>query len=117
MRLTFGASVPPGAYRARFLGCSPSKPHAEYGPGIAFEFAIVGGQFDGEKVGRVTGLRPTPKNACGKLVRGLLGRAPSPGESVDLDGPVGKSFHVTVEETDTGSTRVSGVFPDNGAAT
>jgi hypothetical protein len=82
---------------------------------LLFEFEIVGGQFAGEKVGRVTGLRPTPKNACGKIVRGLLGRLPSPGEEIDLDGLAGRTYHITLEDTDAGATRVSGVFPDTAA--
>jgi hypothetical protein len=66
--------VPPGNYAAKFAGVE-SVTNDKYGDGLRWKFAISQGPQSGQVASRVTGLTPSPKNGCGKMLSGLVGRA------------------------------------------
>jgi hypothetical protein len=104
------AGVPAGMYRARFVGVEPTN-HAEYGPGLRFQFEVATGPAAGRKVSRVTSAVPTVRNAAGKMLSGLAGRPLKPDEDIDLTEFVDEDFQITVEEVQGGGSRVVAVFP------
>ena len=107
--------VPEGVYTAQFVGCV-EKDHPEYGAGVAWDFRIAEGPHKGKAVGRVTSLVPTDKNACGKILSGLLGRRPEKGEEFDAQQFAGRAYQVVVEENSTHTgTRVAKVLAVGGA--
>ncbi len=97
---------PPGVYRAVFQGVTRTE-HPEYGAGARFDFKVVGGEHDGRTASRTGKPTPSAKNATGRLMAGLLGRAIQPGEKVSLAPLVGKTFTIVVAAAPNGtSTRV-----------
>lgn len=103
----FGA--PEGNYVGKFLGISPprdEKPRMgrdgrAMPPAIAWEWQIVedvenDGKYVGQNVGRMTSESPTNKNSCGTLLRGLLGRTPTPEEEIEPNDFRGRLYHITV---------------------
>jgi hypothetical protein len=112
MKLKVSAGgVPAGAYSAKFLGFEavPNDPTKGYGAGIRWQFEVVAGQHTGSKAGRITNATPTAKNACGKMLSGLTGKALKPGEEVDLGQFVGKVYLIVVQDSDGGGSRVETV--------
>lgn len=105
-----GSTVPTGAFRVKFIGVEDFN-HDEFGDGLRFQFEVIGGDHAGEETSRVTGIRPTPKNALGKMLAGLTGGGLEVGQDVDLEACVGKEFLANVAETKSGSTRVESVIP------
>ena len=105
--------VPVGNYTGTFAGveAQPANPEKGYGPGLRWRFAIDAGPQAGQVAGRVTGTTPTPKNGCGKMLSGLLGRALKEGEQIDPDQYVGKRYMIVVETGQGGGTRVAAVVP------
>jgi hypothetical protein len=59
----------------------------------------------------VTGLVPSPKNCCGKMLAGLLGRAVQEKEQIDPDTFIGRKFMIVVAAGQGGGTRVEAVVP------
>ena len=108
--------VPAGQYTAAFDAIEETN-HPEYGEGLIWKFLIHGGQYDGQIAQRVTGPQPTPKNACGKMVKGVTGSLPTAGNEVDLDKFIGTKFSILVEDAENGGTRIAAVIPiqDGGA--
>lgn len=102
--------LPLGSYTAEFNEIEQTN-HPEYGDGLAWKFTVRGGQFNGQQASRITGTTPTSKNACGRLLKGIAGRLPDVGQETDLSKFYGKRYQIIVEETDSGSTRVSAVLP------
>src|SRR5215468_5262863 len=104
----FGA--PAGVYVARFAGVFPftgdgkprlGKDGKPMPPAIEWRFEIQedpdhGGEHVGKTVGRLTSEEATPRNACGVLLAGLIGRAIADEEEIDIDTYVGSLFRVTV---------------------
>lgn len=120
MALTFeigqSGGPPPGIYRGVFKDCEPFE-HVEFGEGLRWIFEIETGEHAGETATRVTGLRPTPRNAAGRVIAGITGRPVAAGQKLDLMPFVGRSYLVQVEETKTGSTRVATIMtPAEGGA-
>jgi len=70
--------VPPGAYQGEFLGVEPTPPNVEkgYGPGFKWVWKITTGPLAGSLATRITGDKPSPKNACGQIMT-ALGVCPS----------------------------------------
>ena len=104
-----GSTVPAGAFRATFTGVEDTD-HEEYGAGLRFRFEVVGGGHAGEETSRITGTRPTPKNALGKILAGLTGSGLEVGQDVDIEACIGKQYLVNICETKSGSTRVESVI-------
>ena len=105
MKLTVQAgSVPPGSYLARLLNCTLVT--NKYGEGLQWEFQVVGGQYDSAKVGRFTTAAPTPKNACGRLLAGLIGKPLTIAEAIDPQTYIGKVYAIVVVATQNGGSKV-----------
>ncbi|MBL8794290.1 MAG: hypothetical protein JNM56_10315 [Planctomycetia bacterium] len=104
------AGAPPGEYLAQLVAITDTS-HVEYGPGLRFEFEILTGEYVGRRVSRVTCAQSTRLNNLGRMLAGLLGRPLMKDEDVDLDQFIGRDYTVTVEKTETGSTRVATVQP------
>jgi hypothetical protein len=114
MNLTVGSGgVPAGNYVGTFSGIEPQPENREkgYGAGLKWRFQIEAGPQAGQTAARITGTAPTPKNSCGKMLSGLLGRALKEGENIDLNSFVGKKFMLIVGAGQGGGTRVEVVVP------
>jgi hypothetical protein len=105
--------VPVGSYTGKFVGLEevPANPEKKYGEGLRWKFAVDAGPCEGQVVSRVTGPSPTPKNTCGKLLSGLIGRALKDGEQIDPDHFLGRQFMIVVAAGQEGGTRVEAVIP------
>ncbi len=101
--------VPKGTYLAKFV--SVESITNDYGPGLTWKWEVLRGPHAGQSVGRITTPTPTAKNACGKILSGLLGKSLSVDEEVDLSLLVGKAYLVVVVETDRGGSKVDSVTP------
>lgn len=110
--------VPVGNYVAKFTGVEKNT-HPEHGEGLEWQFEVIKGPHAGAKSSRTTGMVPSGKNACGRILGGMTGGAISPGAEVDLDRYVGKKFLIMVENNSTNTgTRIGTVMPnpdDDGA--
>ncbi len=101
-----GGGPPPGTYPAMLERITPTE-HSEYGLGLRFEFKIYEGPFMGMTASRTTSREPSPINAAGKLMAGLLDRQIQPGERVSLGECIGQRYTITVAPNASGSfTRV-----------
>lgn len=108
MKLTVSAGgVPVGSYLGRFVGVEATT--NDYGDGLTWRWEIIGGPHAGHKVSRITTTTPTTKNACGKILSGLIGRALTAGEQFDVASCVGKTYLLCVTEGERGGTRVESV--------
>jgi hypothetical protein len=105
--------VPIGNYTGRFAGTEevPPNPEKNYGPGLRWKWIIDAGPYDGQPVSRVTTTAPTFKNACGKMLSGLLARALKDCEQIDLDALRGKRYMLVVAAGQEGNTRVEAAIP------
>jgi hypothetical protein len=105
--------VPPGTYASTFLGVEPQPENKERGfpPGLRWRFKVSAGSLAGQIASRVTGPSPSPKNGCGKMLAGLLGRPLTPMEQIDLQKLVGQSFTIVVATGQMGGSRVEAVVP------
>jgi hypothetical protein len=109
--------VPVGNYTGTFAGveAQPENKEKGYGPGMRWKFAIDNGPYAGQVASRVTGPKPTPKNGCGKMLSGLLGRALKDGEQLDPDQLIGRRYMIVVAASQGGGTRVEAVVAVNPA--
>jgi hypothetical protein len=105
-----GGGPPAGLYTAKFLTVESTR-HQEYGPGLKFFFEIIGGDHNGERTSRITNDSPTPKNAAGRMLAGIIGEALTPGSKIDLTQYVGRQFLIEVENMPNG-TRISSIMPN-----
>jgi hypothetical protein len=105
--------VPVGNYTGTFSGTEPQPENRAkgYGPGLRWKFVIEGGPQAGQTASRVTGLAPSPKNACGKMLAGLIGRPLKEGETIDPDQYIGRRYMIIVAAGQDGGTRVEVVTP------
>ncbi len=102
--------LPVGTYNAEFVGTEdqPANVDAGFGPGVRWKFKVLTGPQTGKICSRITGTMPTPKNACGRILAGLLGRALVDGEDIDLGRFVGVKVLAVVGQGQ-GGTRVETV--------
>jgi len=102
-----------GNYTGTFTGIEATQPKPEkgYGAGIRWKFQIDAGTCAGQTTSRVTGCAPTPKNGCGKMLSGLIGRALKEGEQIDPDTFIGKRYMIVVAAGRDGGTRVEAIVP------
>jgi len=103
--------LPVGNYTGTFAGIEvhPENKEKGYAAGIRWKFTITGGSYAGQVATRITSSTPTPKNNCGKILSGLLGRALTEGEKVDPDQFVG--YMLVVAPGQNGGTRVEAIVP------
>ena len=110
--LTISAGgVPAGIYQSRFVSVeqTPADPVKGYGPGLKWTWEVLSGPQAGQKASRTTTAIPSPKNAAGKIISGLLGRPLQTGENVDIGSLIGRPYLIVVAEGQTGGTRVESV--------
>jgi hypothetical protein len=109
--------VPVGNYTAVFQGVEPQPENKEkgYAAGVRWKFQVDAGPCAGQAATRITGAAPSPKNGCGKMLSGVLGRALKEGEQIDPAAFVGKRFMIVVAAGQGGGTRVEAVVPLPGA--
>jgi len=101
--------VPAGSYLTKFVGLESIT--NDFGPGLSWEWEVLNGPHAGQTVRRITTVTPTSKNACGKILSGVIGKSLAVGEELDLSKYVGKTYLVVVGETDRGGSRVESVTP------
>lgn len=109
-----GPGAPPGAWPAVFVGIEPTE--NQYGKGLTWKWQVSEGEHKGKTLTRITGERPSPANACGKMLVAMLGKTPTPGESVALATLIGKRYLCIVAKGAQGGCRVETVTPLPAAA-
>jgi hypothetical protein len=91
--------VPDGMHYATFKSVE-AVPEREFDgkkvPGVRWQFEIANGPNKGRTASRITGVSPTDKSMCGKIIAGLLSRTPRPGEACDIGQCVGKTYAIVV---------------------
>ena len=99
----------PGSHNAVFLGAydlPPKKDGPDYGPAILLKWRAD----DGEEPTAIVSAQPTLKNACGKILTGMLGRQLRPDETVEWEQFEGQRFICIVVTNANGTaTKVSEV--------
>lgn len=101
--------LPIGQYKTEFAGVEAAEANKDYGPGLKWKWKVTEGPCLGQTATRVTGPAPTPKNACGKMLSGLIGRSLAEGEEIDPAAHVGKKYLVIVGQGQNG-TRVEAII-------
>src|SRR5262249_51526918 len=96
-----------------YAGIEPQAPNAEkgFGAGIRWKLTIDAGPHIGQTASRITSATPTPKNSCGKMLSGLIGRALKEGEQINLDEYVGKRYMIVIGAGQNGGTRIEVIVP------
>jgi hypothetical protein len=107
MKLKVSGGVPEGSYLAKFSKVEPTSNN--YGKGLKWFWEISGGAQVGQSTSCTTSDSPTPKNRCGKILSGMLGKSLNTGEECDVDALVGQTFLIVVRKGDTGGTFVDSV--------
>jgi hypothetical protein len=105
MKISVKKQIPGGSYRSIFAGVKETQ-HAEYGPGLCWEFEITSGTWRGEKVYRTTKSPATSKNGSGKFLAALTGLPLDQASAVDTEALQGTPCIVLVAVADGGSSRV-----------
>jgi hypothetical protein len=107
----FGAPI--GVYQAWFRGVDQRQSH-----GLEWRFEIDdAGPWKGKIVSRATGRTPSPKNACSRILSGLIGRPLKEGDQVDIGPCLNRRYTITVENNSCNTgTRVGTVLPPVAAA-
>ena len=109
------SSVPAGVYRATYISVEETDPHPEYGRGVRFRFKVTSGEYDGQEASVICGIEkpPTPKNRLGKILGGLAGNPVQPGQSINAELFIGKSYMIQVGPAPSGTgTRIETVIPN-----
>jgi hypothetical protein len=110
MRLKVSAGgVPPGSYTARFMGVEPVNSD-QYGEGLRWKFAITQGPQRDQVAARITGLTPSPRNGCGKILAGLVNRPLALDEEVDIDQFIGRVYLIVVVVSENGGSRIDALI-------
>jgi hypothetical protein len=108
MRLTVSpGGVPIGSYNALFTGIEPTT--NDFGEGLKWWFQVTSGPCAGGKIGRITAMKPTLRNSCGKMLSGVVGRPLANDMEVDLAAFVGRMYLIIVAEGKSGGTYVDAV--------
>jgi hypothetical protein len=103
--------VPVGSYTGTFAGyeVQPENREKGYAAGLRWNFKIDAGPHTGQMTSRITGSQPSPRNSCGKMLQGLIGRALREGEQIDPDQFIGKRYMLVVAASQNGGTRIEAV--------
>src|SRR5262245_15571090 len=109
LKVSAGSGPPAGSYVARFEGVEQTQ-HETYGEGLRWKFKVLQGPQAGQLASRTTGLKPSAKNGCGKVLAGLVGRALDLDEEIDIVQYVGRTYLIVVQAGEKGGTRVEAVI-------
>jgi hypothetical protein len=95
----------PGSYAATFVGAyklPPREGGPDFGPALIVKFRAD----DGQEPSAIVSETPTLRNACGRILAGMLGRPLRPEEAVDWADFEGQKFLVVVvtNKSQTGTT-------------
>lgn len=113
--VTAAGSVPAGSYNASFSGIEAYEENVDkYGEGVSLLFQIIGGEHDGETATRICSKKFSAKSNLYKFAKSLVGRDLEAGEDFDFADHVGSKGMLIVEETESGSTRVSTFLKSEG---
>lgn len=107
MKLKVSGGVPEGNYLAKFTKVEPTT--NAFGNGLKWFWEITGNSHAGQSTSCTTSDCPTPKNRCGKILSGMLGKSLNTGEEFDTAALLGQTFLVVVRKGDTGGTFVDSV--------
>lgn len=107
MKLKVTGGVPEGSYLAKFTKVEPTTNN--FGTGLKWFWEITTGPQVGQSTICTTSDNPTPKNRCGKILSGMLGKSLNTGEEFDTAAMLGQTFLVVVRKGDTGGTFVDSV--------
>jgi hypothetical protein len=108
-----GSSVPPGIYKAEFLGIDAVPENVEKGfkAGFCFKFKVLEGPQSGETAQRImAGPKPTLRNGLGKFLSEMTGIAVAEGVDYETDPLIGKPFTIVVKAGEQSGTRVDTVM-------
>jgi hypothetical protein len=110
---TVSGGIPPGNYTGTFAGfeAQPANKEKGYPAGIRWRFVIDAGPLAGQSVSRITTSSPTPRNACGKVLSGLIGHDLQQGEQIDPGIYLGNRYLLEVAPGKEGGTRVESIVP------
>ena len=93
-------SIPNGTYQATLTDIR--RFDNAYGNRLGFEFTLLGGQLDGQRVMQSTSPNLSAQSKLAELLQGLLGRELDDQElmqGIDADGLVGTDCNVLVLQT------------------
>ncbi|MFO1044790.1 MAG: hypothetical protein U0941_23710 [Planctomycetaceae bacterium] len=107
MKLTVSGGVPEGSYLAKFTKVEPTT--NAYGDGLKWTWEITSGAYSGQTASVTTSDSPSPKNRCGKIVSGMLGKPLTTGEELDTNSLIGQTFLIFVRKGDSGGSYVDSV--------
>ncbi len=102
-------TVPEGQYIGIFKDVQKTH-HAEFGDGVMFLFEIAHGEWKGQTTARIAKPQPSKTNATGKMIGGITSKNFNPGDRVNLRPYIGHYYHVLVEPTQGGKTRIDRVW-------
>lgn len=97
---------PDGVFLARFLDVAAWENDNEYGPALKWRWVVIAGPHNGTEISLITTAKCTPKNKCGAILAGLVGRAIQPSEPIDPSQFIGKSYTVVVQ-----GGKITGISP------
>jgi hypothetical protein len=101
--------VPVGSYKAVFAGVEtqPANLEKNFAAGLRWNWRIEGGEHNGATASRITSASPSPRNACGKMLAAVIGRALVEKEQIDPATFVGRTYMIVVGQSQSGNgTRV-----------
>ena len=94
--------APEGIHEGEFLGCEKMPKNEDYGEGVRFKFVVRGGEHDGKMTSNIGTAKPTASNISGRLIKGLLGAEPKPGDKLNLNDYIGKRYTLVVSKNQKG---------------
>jgi hypothetical protein len=107
MRLKVSGGVPEGSYLAKFVKVEPTT--NALGDGLKWLWEITSGPNVGLTVSSISSNSPSPKNRCGKILSGMMGKALNTGEELDTGSLIGQTFLIVVRKGENGGTFVDSV--------
>jgi hypothetical protein len=116
-QIIFEEPPAPGFYPQATLTEAKDRDDKDYGPGILFAYRIIGGEMDGRTATRIISKKASNTTAGGRFLKQMFGlRTLTRGNIPNLDAAIGKTFGITVEETQNGGVRVASAFPAQAGA-
>jgi hypothetical protein len=101
-------AVAPGAYTGEFLGIEATE--NEFGAAYVWSWKIVGDTPEAGKIAkRYTSQKTGKKSRAAEIMRSMAGLSPDEEADVDVAAMVGQRFHIYVELTESGGSRVGRV--------
>jgi hypothetical protein len=99
-------SVPPGTYRARYVGGESLT--TSFGEAYKIEFVVVGGPYDGKKTSRLVNPESTsPKLNIVKFFAALANYDVENGLEIDDSQHIGELYEICIEDHKDGYTKLA----------